>query len=379
MNIIVTISRIFVGVLFIISGLIKANDAVGFSYKLAEYFTVFGTEWAIPLALPLSMFICVFEVVAGVLTLTGTRSRFTAWSLMGMIVFFTFLTFYSAYFNKVTDCGCFGDAIKLTPWQSFTKDIVLLVFITPIFIYRNKITSVFESKGDWLAIVLSTVATTWFTMHCYNHLPVKDFRPYAIGKNINEGMAIPEGAPQDEFKITFIYKNKQTGQTETLQTEELTKKDSVWFANFEYVDRKEEKTKEGYKPPIHDFAVRTLDGTTDVTEDVLKNTKPFFLLVSYDLSKANLKPMKEINELAQKIIENGGEFIGLTASTYKQVEEIRHENNLMFEFYNVDETQLKTMIRANPGLMLIKNGTVINIWHYNDLPDFETIKNNYLK
>lgn len=379
MNIIVTISRVFVGVLFIISGLIKANDPLGFSYKLAEYFTVFGTEWAIPLALPLSMFICVFEVVAGVLTLTGTRARFTAWSLMSMIIFFTFLTFYSAYFNKVTDCGCFGDAIKLTPWQSFSKDIILLLFITPIFLYRNKIQSVFEFKGDWITLLLSTLATTWFTVHCYNHLPVKDFRPYAIGKNINEGMAIPEGAPQDEFKITFTYKNKQTGAIETLVTEELTKKDSVWFANFEYVDRKEEKIKEGYKPPIHDFAIRSLDGSTDVTEDVLKNEKPFFLLVMYDVTKSNLQPLNEFNALSQKIIENGGEFIGLTASSYKLVEEVRHENNLLFEFYNVDETQLKTMIRANPGLMLVKNGTVINMWHFNDLPDFETIKNNYLK
>jgi uncharacterized membrane protein YphA (DoxX/SURF4 family) len=379
MNIIVTISRVFVGVLFIISGLIKANDPVGFSYKLAEYFTVFNTEWATPIALPLSMFICVFEVVAGVLTLTGTRARFTAWSLMSMIIFFTFLTFYSAYFNKVTDCGCFGDAIKLTPWQSFSKDLILLVFITPIFVYRNKIQSVFEYKGDWIIIFISTLATTWFTLHCYNHLPVKDFRPYAIGKNINEGMAIPEGAPQDEFKITFTYKNKQTGVVEALVTEELTKKDSVWFANFEYVDRKEEKIKEGYKPPIHDFAIRSLDGSTDVTEDVLKNEKPFFLLVMYDVSKTNQQSLKEVNVLAQKIIENGAEFIGLTASSYKLVEELRHENNLMFEFYNVDETQLKTMIRANPGLMLIKNGTVINMWHYNDLPNIETIKNNYLK
>jgi hypothetical protein len=192
-------------------------------------------------------------------------------------------------------------------------------------------------------------------------------------------MAIPEGAPQDEFKITFTYKNKQTGVVEALVTEELTKKDSVWFANFEYVDRKEEKIKEGYKPPIHDFAIRSLDGSTDVTEDVLKNEKPFFLLVMYDVSKTNQQSLKEVNVLAQKIIENGAEFIGLTASSYKLVEELRHENNLMFEFYNVDETQLKTMIRANPGLMLIKNGTVINMWHYNDLPNIETIKNNYLK
>lgn len=379
MKLLVTICRVFVGVLFIISGLIKANDPLGFSYKLTEYFTVFGTPWAIPFSLVLAIFICVFEVVLGVLTLTGTKPRFTTWSLLGMIIFFTFLTFYSAYYNKVTDCGCFGDAIKLTPWQSFTKDVVLLIFITPIFLYRNNIQSVFGQKGDWITILLSTACTLWFTLYCYNHLPVKDFRPYAIGKNIKEGMAIPDGAPKDEFKITFTYKNKSTGELINLLTDELTKKDSVWFATHEYVDRKEEKIKEGYKPPIHDFAIRSLDGTTDITEDVLNNPKPVFLLVAYDITKTNPKPYKQINQLAQECLKAGTEFIGLTASAYEVVEPFRHEHQLMFDFYNVDETQLKTMIRANPGLILIKNGTVIDMWHYNDLPSFKELSEKYLK
>ncbi|MEI6523595.1 MAG: DoxX family protein, partial [Bacteroidota bacterium] len=157
MKYIVAICRILVGVLFIISGLIKANDPIGFSYKLQEYFEVFGMEFFVPFALTLSVLITVFEIVCGVATLIGSRMKLFSWLLLLMIIFFTFLTFYSAYFNKVTDCGCFGDALHLTPWQSFTKDIVLLVWILPIFLWRNKIQPLFSSKLDNGLIIASTI------------------------------------------------------------------------------------------------------------------------------------------------------------------------------------------------------------------------------
>lgn len=379
MNVIVIICRILVGVLFIISGLIKANDPLGFSYKLAEYFTVFGTEWAKPMALFLSMFICIFEVVCGVATLTGSKAKLNAWGLMLMIVFFTFLTFYSAYFNKVTDCGCFGDALHLTPWQSFTKDVLLLIFITPIFIYRNRIKSVFSNKGDWMIIGASALVMTWFTMYCYNHLPIKDFRPYAKGKSILEGMKVPPGSPTDSFVIDFIYKNPKTGEQVNIASTDLQKKDSIWFATYEYVDRKEKKVREGAVPPIHDFTIRTLDGNTEVTEDVLNNPEYVFLLVAYDIDKTNTKVQPKINEFVKQCQAKGIEFIGLTASPYNKVDPFRHEHQSMFDYYNTDETQLKTMVRSNPGLMLIKQGVVTDMWHYNDLPDFETVNKTYLK
>ena len=379
MKTIVTICRFLVGILFIISGLIKANDALGFSYKLSEYFTVFGTEWAIPLSLPLSMFICIFEVVCGVATITGWKPKLISWSLVLMIVFFTFLTFYSAYFNKVTDCGCFGDAVKLTPWQSFGKDIILLILITPIFFWRFNITSIFNTKTDNSIIAASTILITWFTFYCNNHLPMKDFRPYAIGKSIIEGMAIPEGAPKDEFKITFTYKNNKTGQQLQLLSTELQNKDSIWFAENSYVDRKEEKTKTGYVPPIHDFTIVSIDGSTDVTEDVLNNPEFQFLLVCYNIDKTTNKNMNELIALVKGCQSKGIEFLGLTASPYALVEKFRHENQLPLEFYNTDETQLKTMIRSNPGIMLIKKGVVIDMWHINDVPSFETVNQKYLK
>ena len=177
MKFVVNISRLLVGVLFIISGFIKANDPLGFSYKLEEYFTVFGWDFFKPFALFLSVAITVFEIICGVAVLLGSRMKLFAWLLMLMIVFFTFLTFYSAYFNKVTDCGCFGDALHLTPWQSFTKDVILFIFILPIFINRKEIKPLLSAKADNISIGLSTAISLWFNINCMQHLPMIDFRP----------------------------------------------------------------------------------------------------------------------------------------------------------------------------------------------------------
>ncbi len=173
MKVITTITRIFVGVLFIISGLIKANDPLGFSYKLDEYFTVFNTAWMIPASLPMAMLICILEVGLGVAVLVGYRMVLVSWLLLLLIVFFTFLTFYSAYFDVVKDCGCFGDALKLTPWQSFSKDVVLLILILIIFSQRKRITGLFSDRINGIITFAGFILTGWFTWHCYTHLPVK--------------------------------------------------------------------------------------------------------------------------------------------------------------------------------------------------------------
>lgn len=371
-------SRIFVGILFIISGLIKANDAIGFSYKLDEYFTVFGTEWATPFSLFLSIFICVFEVVCGVAILIGAKSRLNAWALLLMIVFFTFLTFYSAWFNKVTDCGCFGDAIKLTPWQSFTKDVILLVFILIIFIGRKQITSLLSVKADWAVISIVTILVTWFSVYCYLHLPVKDFRPYAIGKNLLKQMEIPEGALQDKYETILKYKNLKTGEV-TDFTQDAYMKAKIWedTLTWKWDTTLTKLVQKGYKPPIHDFKIMSQDGSTDYTNDILNNQNYNFLLVCYDITKANTLCQPKINELVANLQKKGIDFYGLSASSYNIVDAFRHEHQNMFDYYVTDETQLKTMIRSNPGLVLLKGGTVINMWHCNDIPTFEELNTNY--
>ena len=178
MKILVAISRILVGVLFIISGLIKLNDPLGFSYKLQEYFgsDVLNIEFLIPYALGISVIVVVFEVVLGVFLLIGYKPKFTVWSLLGMIVFFTFLTFYSAYFDKVKDCGCFGDALKLTPWESFTKDVILLVFILVLFYGMKHIKPIFAKLPTTIIALVSFIWCLWFGYHVLMHLPTVDFR-----------------------------------------------------------------------------------------------------------------------------------------------------------------------------------------------------------
>ncbi|MDQ3190116.1 MAG: DoxX family protein [Bacteroidota bacterium] len=379
MKYLVIFSRISVGVLFIISGLIKANDPLGFSYKLEEYFGVFGMDWMNPFALALSIFISVSEVILGVATLLGTKMKPVAWSLLGLIVFFTFLTFYSAYFNKVTDCGCFGDAIKLTPWESFTKDIILLFFILIIFFNRNKISSVFNNKPttDWLSMGSATALSLAFAIYCLWHLPVKDFRPYAIGKSIPAQMQLPEGAIPDIYETKLVYKNVSTGEVkEMLQQEYMESK--IWeIADWEWKDTKNKLIQKGDEAKIKDFKILGFDGY-DYTEDYLNDPGYVFLFISYDIKGSNKQAHKEFSKFAEHANSNGAYVIGLSASSDNIIEELRHEVQAPFDYYSADGITLKTIVRSNPGLVLLKQGVVIDKWHYNDIPDFEQVKSKYL-
>ncbi len=372
MNIIVKICRLLVGVLFIISGFIKANDPLGFSYKLDEYFVVFHTPWLSVASLYLAIFICAVEIALGIAALLGAKMRFVSWSLLLMILFFSFLTFYSAWFDVVKDCGCFGDALHLKPWESFLKDLILLVLIIPIFIKRKQIHPLFGDKTatrlSWLGLALSTA----FSFYCYMHLPVIDFRPYAIGKNISDGMKVPPGAPQDVYQSILIY--EKDGVAKEFTPENYPWQDSTW----KWKDSKTKLIKEGVKPAIHDFSLSNADGS-DYTEDILGNPDYSFMLVEYDLAKADKDVQPEINALANAAEKENIQFIGVTATSPAETDIFRHEVQAAYDFYFCDATALKTIIRSNPGLVLLKKGTVVAMWHYNDIPVFSEVKDKYLK
>ncbi|MFM9826102.1 BT_3928 family protein, partial [Flavobacterium sp.] len=206
-NFITQFSRLFVGILFIISGLIKLNDPLGFSYKLAEYFgePVFNLPFLVPFSLAIALFLVILEVVLGVMLLLGYHSKNTVFSLLFLVVFFSFLTFYSAYFDVVKDCGCFGDALHLTPWQSFTKDIVLLFFIVILFLNQKLVKPLFSKSIMSFLALMSFVLCGFMGYWVLNHLPIIDFRPYKIGTNIQKGMEIPDGAPKSVVEMIFIY------------------------------------------------------------------------------------------------------------------------------------------------------------------------------
>lgn len=419
MKVIVQISRIVVGSLFIVSGLIKANDPMGFSYKLHDYFAadVLNLPFLEPYALGLAVFICIAEILLGFATLLGAKMRLVSWSLLAMIVFFTFLTFYSAYFNKVTDCGCFGDAIKLTPWQSFYKDLVLLVFISfivlgvkniklnkpsedllfvsfslaliavfsfvivkwafpfwfsaGIFTLLLSIKVIFSKSKSielWMATIL-TISCAFMSVHVLKHLPLKDFRPFAIGKSIVDGRKLPENAKKDVVETLLTYKNKQTGEEKEFTTQNYPWKDTI---NWAWVKTDNKIIEKGDHPPIHDFNLFDADGN-DITEDVL--AEPYiFLIVTHDITKASVVNLEKMKALSKDAFSAGYYVYGLTSSDKNTVEDFRHEHQLEFDFLTADQTVLKTMIRSNPGVMLLKEGTVIGQWSHYDTPSWSEVQ-----
>ena len=292
MRYVIGIVRIFVGILFIISGFIKLNDPVGFSFKLEEYFSqgVLDLPIFMPYALAISIIVVILEVLLGVMLILGIKVKFTVWSLLGMIVFFTFLTFYSAYFNKVTDCGCFGDAIKLTPWESFTKDVVLLVLIVLLFIGQKYITPLFRPFVTKIILFGSVLFSLCYVYYVLNHLPVIDFRPYEIGKNIEEGMTVPEDAPKAIFE--YAWKFNVDGKEETIVTN-----GDYPTVDGDFIGVETEEIQKGYEPPVHDFTIEQ-DGE-DFAASLLQEPK-LVAVIAYDLRKSNEAILTEIKKVTDK-------------------------------------------------------------------------------
>ena len=358
MKIVVGFSRVFVAVLFLISGLIKLNDPVGFSFKLKDYFApeVLNLEFLVPYALVIAIFVVIYEVLLGVMIFLGHAKKFTLWSLLLMIVFFTFLTFYSAYFNKVTDCGCFGDAIKLTPWESFNKDIVLLVFILILFFKSSYIEPFFSKRLRSILVFASFVGCLAFGYWVLMHLPAKDFRPYKIDANITEGMSVPEGAPEAIFE--YDWKFDQNGVDKVITTNgDYPKVDGTFLE----VDTREIQA--GYEPPIHDFSMER-DGT-DFTTQFLEEEN-LIVVIAYNKGMTELEGYANIREVTNNAIKNGYKVIGLSASSSKVMDAMVAQQRLNFKFYFCDETALKTIVRSNPGVLELNAGTILQKLHWND-------------
>ena len=363
MKAIVGISRVLVGVLFIFSGFIKLNDPVGFSFKLQEYFSesVLNIEVLIPFALVIAIILVIFELVLGVMLLIGYAPKLTTWALLIMIIFFTFLTFYSAYFNKVTDCGCFGDAIPLTPWQSFYKDVILLVLILILFFNRKYIKPILPSGWHKWIVFASFFLCFWFCYHVLMHLPVLDFRPYKIGNNIEEKMTIPDDAPEAVY--AYKWKFEQDGEEVIIENE-----GAYPNVSGEFIDVETTQIEAGYEPPIHDFVIEGEDG--DITLDVL-NTEKVLMIVAYNLRSTEKDGYEVVRALSRKAEDKGYRVVGLTASGSEMQQNLKDEFDLDFEFYQADETALKTIVRSNPGILVLKKGTIIQKKHWYDGADIE--------
>jgi len=372
MKVLVGVSRIFVGVLFIISGLIKLNDPVGFSFKLGDYFApeVLNLPFLEPYALVIAVLVVILEVLLGVMLIVGYAKKFTLWSLLLMIVFFTFLTFYSAYFNKVTDCGCFGDALKLTPWESFSKDVVLLVLI--LFLYKGSgYIQPFFSKGvRSITVFISLILCLWLGLHVLEHLPVIDFRAYKVGTNITKGMQTPADAPRAVYQYNWSF--DVDGQQKTvINRGEDPKIDGTLLGVETSVLQK------GYEPPIHDFSIER-DGT-DYTTQMLEE-EHLLVVIAYNLNVAQNDGFIAIKEATDTALEKGYTVIGISASSTPETEKLAAKYDLDFKFYFCDMTALKTIIRSNPSIMSLEKGTILQKLHFNDVDQLKlkALKNTSL-
>jgi hypothetical protein len=356
-------SRFFVGGLLIFSGLIKLNDPIGTQIKLEEYFEVFAEDFGslfhyfIPWALEIGMILIILEVALGVAILIFWRMSLSAWLLLLMMTFFTFLTFYSAYFNKVTDCGCFGDAIKLTPWESFIKDIVLMIFVAHLFWYRKSYRPVLRTQAGNGVVLAVVLLSLFLGIYAIQHLPFIDFRAYRVGNNIPQQML-----PQEQPIIEYIFEKdgKEVRATQFLTSDE----------GYKYISS-EVLNKEKAKPKITDYSVSSPEGE-DKTQYTFEGAR--LLIVIFDVQKASPENLKEISALTQQL-EGKVDCFVLTSSGSDVMEEFRHEHQLGVPYYFADATVLKTIIRSNPGIALWNNGTVRGNWHHNDIPTPDEILN----
>jgi uncharacterized membrane protein YphA (DoxX/SURF4 family) len=359
------ISRFFVGGLFIFSGLIKLNDPIGTEIKMEEYFEVFAENFGsffhffIPYAMEIGFIMIVLEIVLGVAVLIFYKMEITTLLLLILMVFFTFLTGYSAITNAVTDCGCFGDAIKLTPWQSFYKDIILMFPVLHLFWYRRTYTPVLRSREGHAVIIAVTVLCTFLGVYAVMHLPFIDFRAYRVGNNIPKQME-----PEEQPKFEYVFKRKDNGD---LVNSEKYLTDTTLYKYESVRQTNEDKTKAN----ITDYSVTSVDGE-DVTAQTFQGNK--LLLIIIDVDKASVKNIGSIKKLIDEL-DGKIDIMALTSSSGEKFETFRHEHQLAVSYYFTDATVLKTIIRSNPGIALWKDGTVLGNWHHNDTPEASEVLN----
>jgi uncharacterized membrane protein YphA (DoxX/SURF4 family) len=364
MRILKIIARVIIGLTFIFSGVVKAIDPLGSAYKFHDYFQAFDISFLNRLSLPLGILLCTAEFMAGFAVLTGFRQKTGIWVVVLLMAVFTPLTFILALTNPVSDCGCFGDAIHLTNWQTFWKNIVIVAFAGILFINRNHIKSKIKALTEWFIVVVVMCLFILFSLYNLRYLPVIDFLPYKKGVKIADKMLMPEGVTADGYHTTFIY--EKDGVKKEFELDNYPAKDTTW----KFIDQKSVLVKKGYQPPIHDFVIASMNGD-DITQKILSYQGYSVLMISKKLAEADEKQLSEGFEFGRFCLANGIGFYILTSSG---TDEVKSYNNGL-QFCSADETTLKTILRANPGYLLLKDGTITGKWSWANLPDKEWFEN----
>lgn len=376
-TIITGICRTLLGLVFIFSGAVKAIDPLGTVYKIEDYLKAFGGIFTdlLPLAEAAAWGLIILELLLGVCMILNVRTQWTSWISLLFYCVMTPLTLYIALTNPVSDCGCFGDAVVLTNWQTFWKNVVLILLAIMLVALRGSIRSLWVWWMECLIALLTILAAMAFMAWTNNHLPIKDFRPYKIGNHIPTLMEYPEDAEPDQYEISFVY--AKDGMEQTFTLENYPKGDSTWT----FVRQESKLIKKGYEPPIHDLEIMNVD-YEDITWDILESEEPVTLVVMYDLAKADKEQISKIEQLynaelqrscaellnSDEVALNNTMYI-LTGSSTNEIITFSMEHPALSDcICTCDPVTLKTIVRANPGVIVVQNGVVID--KYN-------IKNRY--
>ena len=362
----ITAVRIILGLVFICSGFVKGVDPVGTEYRIVDYFIAFGTEWAIPLALPLSVLLNSVEFVLGILLLFNVAIRITSLMVMLMMAVFTVITINDAMYNPVPDCGCFGDALVISNWQTFYKNLLIDALLLIVFLSRHRTGKRIALKTGWAILFVSILGFIVFEIYNIRHLPVIDFRDWKVGNKMVNDNPLP-------LKYYLTYKHSETGDEKEYLSPEYPYNDSVWLSQWEFVGQRVVDP----NPVLHDLRIEDEDGN-DFTDQIIANPDFQFILVAYDLSKSSLKNMDKIREISKGINEQGLSFVVITSSLPKEVQQFKENNLPDTDFYFADDILMMSMIRSKPGLILLKDGVIQRKWHYNDFPLFNAIKQDFL-
>lgn len=358
-----SLARTLLGLTFIFSGFVKAVDPLGTTYKIGDYLGAFGAKLdffnsLLPLAEPAAIALIAFELVLGICLTCNVWTKVTSWLALAMMIVMTPITLYLALTNPIHDCGCFGDALVLSNWATFWKNVVLLVLVVILLLTKKYIPETFVWWVNLIILLLSLGFAGGFMAYNLLHLPVIDFRPYKVGVNVLEEMEKGEelaAANPDEYEITFIY--EKDGQQQEFTLENYPKNDSTWT----FVDQKSVLVKEGFVPAIHDLAFITADDDMeDLTYDILDSEDEVLLAIMYDLEKTNLQQAIRLNELYEQAQWDGKAFYAITGSGEEQISEFRFHTGAEYPFCTCDPITLKTIVRANPGIVVVQGGVIVD-------------------
>jgi len=354
------IGRILTGLLFVFSGFVKGIDPMGTAFKLGDYFTAFGVGFLHDLALPLAIILCLVEFVTGMMLLTGSLIRLASWMAALFMALFTPLTLVLAIFNPVSDCGCFGDAIQLTNWQTFFKNIVITLLVVFVFIRKNDRTGTLPVRSGLNATLAVAFLFLLFMRYNLAYQPLIDFRPFKVGTNLPEAMSIPNDAQADKYDIRFIYEKDSVRKEFTLN--DYPANDTTW----KFIDQKSVLISRGYVPTIQDFTLVNDQGA-DMTDQVIRSEGDVVLMIARRLDKSDRDGLVKGYDLGLALQEKGRKFYIVTATPFEEARRLIVGFNALF----ADEVTLKTVIRSDPGFVLLHNGTVMAKWSFHGLPDKE--------